>query len=331
MDFNGHVKYLEVSINSGVPRSIPIIIAHFWNMEPKVKCARLSAQLTWGFTYNNPKISGEDLLALLIPQCKEIVFQKEKGEEGTPHFQGYVKFLKKTRTPSKVVLMPAHWLRCDGNYARYCQKEDTRIEGPWRYGGAPTQGRRTDMDACAAMIRAGKTNQQIAEKFPSQMIRYQVHMDRFRALYSPTREKELEVWLYTGKPGTGKTRCAYETYPKLFALPVGKDLWFNTYQQQEEVLIDDFAGNVGLTQLLQLLDRYPVQVPTKGGFVWWCPAVIIITTNVPIEMWYDYTTRTDSFAALKRRITHYKEFGHPTAAWDVMVGAHAHSWEEMSD
>ena len=77
---------------------------------------------------------------------------------------------------------------------------------------------------------------------------------------------------------------------------------------QSTVLIDDFAGNVGLTQLLQILDRYPVQVPVKGGFVWWCPNVIIITTNVPLEQWYDYSSRQDSLAALQRRITHRRDF-----------------------
>lgn len=169
-------------------------------------------------------------------------------------------------------------------------------------------GARTDLHAVAEMVRQGKTNAEIAEDYPTQMIRYCRHVDTFRSLWPPKREEELKVLLFTGKPGTGKTRMAYALFPQLYALPVGKDLWFNTYTGQKEVLIDDFAGNVSLTSLLRILDRYPVQVPTKGGFVWWCPTVIMITSNVPIEQWYDYSTRQDSLAALKRRIHEIRNF-----------------------
>lgn len=271
--------------------------------------ARSGPQVTWGFTYNNPTHTGAQLLRLLAPLCKEIVFQKEIGDSGTPHFQGYVKFSKKTRKPSLLLPeMAAHWLRCDANYAAYCQKEDTRIEGPWIVNSARTQGKRSDLVECAELLKAGKSMLVVAESYPSQVIRYQQHFRRFQALYPPQRTKDLEVHLFTGKPGSGKTRAAYEMDPLLFALPVGKDLWFDNYTGQSTVLIDDFAGNVGLTQLLQILDRYPVQVPVKGGFVWWCPNVIIITTNVPLTQWYDYNARQDSLAALKRRITHERNF-----------------------
>lgn len=283
---------------------------------------KLYAQVTWGFTYNNPKHSGEELMAVLKLLCSQVVFQKEKGESGTEHFQGYVKLNKKTTVPSKVVgLAGMHWLRCDANFAQYCQKEDTRIEGPWIYGGAcgKAQGKRTDLEAVADLIKEGRTNREIADEYPTQMIRYQVHFDRLRALYPPIRKHELKVTLFVGPPGTGKTRKAYDMYPSIYALPVGKDLWFNAYQGQREVLIDDFAGNVGLTQLLQILDRYPVQVPIKGGFVWWCPDVIIITSNMDIDLWYDYTSRAESCAALKRRIHEVERFGSP---FDLLIGSH---------
>ncbi len=300
----------------------PIIIAHFWLMADP-RGAKKYGQVSWGFTYNNPTHNADEMLEMLSQQCSAAVFQKEKGKEGTEHYQGYVKFLKKTMTPSRLLEFQAHWLRCDANFAKYCQKEDTRIDGPWSLNtGGKQQGKRNDMDAVTEMIREGKTNREIAEDYPGQMVRYQQHFDRFRALYPPVRENELQVTLFIGPPGTGKTRKAYDLYPNIYALPVGKDLWFNAYQGQREVLIDDFSGNVGLTQLLQILDRYPVQVPTKGGFVWWCPDIIIITSNTEIDGWYKYGDRVDSLCALKRRIHNVERFGYQRNAFDNLIGSH---------
>lgn len=271
---------------------------------------RKGAQVTWGFTYNNPTHTADEIIAMLVPICNAYTFQKEMGENGTPHYQGYVRFMKKTTVPSKLVPVPAHWLRCDQNYEKYCSKEETRIDGPWVLApsGGVRRGKRTDLDEAAQMLKSGSTMVEVAELYPSQVVRYQQHFKRFQSLYPPVRSVDLQVHLFTGRPGTGKTREAYSIDPFLFALPVGKDLWFDNYMGQSTVLIDDFAGNVGLTQLLQILDRYPVQVPVKGGFVWWCPNVIIITTNVPLEQWYDYSSRQDSLAALQRRITHRRDF-----------------------
>lgn len=66
-----------------------------------------------------------------------------------------------------------------------------------------------------------------------------------------------------------------------------------------------------LVDVLRLLDIYPVQVPIKGSFVYLHATVIIITTNVPLEDWYDYTRRKDSYEAMKRRITVFREFKEP--------------------
>lgn len=268
----------------------------------------------WCFTLNNPKEAGTDLLDRLKPLCKRVVFQLERGADThTAHFQGFIQFTQSYRLREVNSIFQAHWTTTRSVAASiiYCQKLESRVEGPWSHGDlgkVSRQGKRNDLLECANMVKQGKTLTEIADLFPTQVIRYSTNLERYRALYPPKRTQDLVVWLYIGKPGTGKTRTAHELFPELFRLPIGKDLWFNTYQQQPEVLIDDFSGNIGLTQLLQLLDRYPIQVPVKGGFTWWCPNTIIITTNIPIEDWYDYTTRQDSFEALQRRIHHTKTF-----------------------
>lgn len=266
-----------------------------------------SAITNWCFTYNNPAQSPQQLEDLLRPLCNGYVFQLEKAETGTPHYQGCIRLIrpKRPQTMSRD-LFKAHWTVTRDLTAAwdYCMKDDTRMAGPWTFGNGPvTKGQRNDLVECAAMVKKGKTLTEIAEVYPGQVVRYAQHLDRFRSLYSPVRTEELQVILLLGRPGTGKTRWAYHQYPSLYATPLSKDLWFNNYQQQKTVLIDDFHGNIPLILLLRLLDRYPIQVPTKGGFVWWCPTMILLTSNTPVTTWYDFNERQDSYEALIRRLT----------------------------
>ena len=84
--------------------------------------------------------------------------------------------------------------------------------------------------------------------------------------------------------------------------------WFDGYYGQSNALFDDFDGqHPSITMMLQILDRYPLQAPVKGGFVNWTPTTIYITTNLPFEEWYP-----DAHAvhreALRRRVTEFKHF-----------------------
>lgn len=186
-------------------------------------------------------------------------------------------------------------------------KADTRVDGPWEAGDKPWsdkgQGRRTDLEAVATMVRDGCTDEEIFTAHPGTTLQYLTQIQKVRLIFKPTRDTDLKVVLLYGPPGTGKTRFFWDKFPDGWSVPVGKDLWFSGYQGQKNVLIDDFAGNIGLTQLLQILDRYPVQLPTKGSHVWWCPDNIVITTNCHPCNWYDYKERASSYEALERRIT----------------------------
>lgn len=72
------------------------------------------------------------------------------------------------------------------------------------------------------------------------------------------------IWLW-GKSGTGKTRRAVETC-KTFYIKDGTQ-WWDGYEQQEAIIIDDFDGKWPFRDLLRLLDRYPYQGQFKGGYV----------------------------------------------------------------
>jgi len=263
------------------------------------------------FTINNPTQTPQELYDAFEPLCKYLVVQKEQGLSGTVHYQGYIELNKTMRHAGLSKIVRAHYAARAGTREQardYCMKEDTRIEGPWEFGEfGKTRGARSDLDSVARLVQEGKTNKEIYEISPGTTLRYLTHINKLRSIFRPNGTG-VEVHLLYGPPGTGKTRFCYDTHPELWAVPLGKNLWFDNYQNEENVLLDDFSGQLSLTDCLRLLDRYVIQVPIKGGFVWWNPMKIMITTNVHPRDWYDYSSRSDSYLALQRRIHFVWEF-----------------------
>lgn len=66
--------------------------------------------------------------------------QLEKGKEGTVHLQYFICFPEqKTLTALKKLCRKSHFepVVVDNGAADYCNKVDTRIEGPWEFGTKP--------------------------------------------------------------------------------------------------------------------------------------------------------------------------------------------------
>ncbi len=279
------------------------------------------ASRNYVFTLNNPTISEKRLLHAFKKEAKSIryvVFQKEKAETGTVHYQGYVEM----STPHTMVWMHKHinkrlsFQKRRGTRVQardYCMKSDTRIEGPWEYGDwkAGGSGSRTDISELYKDSRSDMTILDVADKHQGTYLKYWKavrHVKQLCAVDKPPIRMNLKVILYYGPPGTGKTRRAYAYDPNLFAVPIGKDIWYDNYRGESTVLLDDFAGEMRLSDLLRLLDIYPIQVPVKGDFVWMKATTIIITTNKDPINWYNYQQRQDSWEALMRRIHECVDF-----------------------
>lgn len=170
------------------------------------------------------------------------------------------------------------------------------------------QGDRIDVKQFQEKLKSGADDLELMDFDFGKYARFIKTVDRYRTYIAPRRETELEVYLLIGKPGTGKTRSVYEKCPGVWAFPIGKDLWCDGYRGQPDVLLDDFSGQMRLVDTLRLLDRYPIQIPKKGGFSWWCPQRIFITTNIHPRYWYDWSKRPDQQLALRRRIHHFIDF-----------------------
>lgn len=252
------------------------------------------------FTINNWKDA--DYKSCIQLPHKYLVIGKEIGESKTPHLQGYCELTKKISFGKLKKLLPtAHIERRMGSAqqaATYCKKDDDYYES----GEISKQGKRTDLANVYDAIKNGSSNTEIADEYPSTYMRHYKAVDRVR--FDQARlDKEFEkinVTVYIGESGTGKTRKAYTEDPNLYRLvPSENTLWFDGYEGQETLLIDDFYGSIKYGYLLQLLDGYKFQLPIKGGFTWKQWKHVIITSNNPPGTWY-HQGLTD---ALKRRLT----------------------------
>jgi hypothetical protein len=184
--------------------------------------------------------------------------------------------------------------------ASYCRKEGDVFE----YGTLPERrsGSRSDLSALYSAIRAGKSKREIIEEHFAAYSRATRAANEAFVLFAPGRDWTPETYVYWGSTGTGKTRRAYdEAGMDPYIHPGG--MWFDGYSGHSAVIFDDFGGSeFKLTYLLKLLDRYPMRVPIKGGFVNWVPRKIFITSNYSVQDWYPHA-KEEHKKALLRRIT----------------------------
>ncbi len=273
------------------------------------------------FTWNNP--DGE--IEWNEDKMNYLVYQEEIAPEtGTYHFQGYCEFKTALVKNSikNLICGPGnscHILARRGTAeeaANYCKKEfnedgtEKRMPHcePYEFGTMSQQGKRQDLEGFKDAVIAGKRKRDLIDEHFGIIARYPRFYQTLTEMNRPRRSADLVVTLLYGETGTGKTRFVEETAgadDDFYRPPLTNGtMWFDAYDGQSKVLLDDFAGAASkftLCNLLQLLDRYPIQVPTKGGHTWWMPNEVFVTTNILPRDWYKWENRGEQYKALARR------------------------------
>lgn len=252
------------------------------------------------------------------PGLRYLVYQLEKcPETGRLHWQAYCEFENTQRYAAVKKLFndeTAHISIPKGNAEQnktYCTKENTRVEGPWEYGKPKTQGERSDLQKLASDVTdVKKTITDTMLEYPEMTIKYPrgITTLRMAALLKAGREfRDVEVVVLIGEPGVGKTKAIYDRYKaeEVYKLTAStQTVWFDHYDGEKILLIDDFKGWIPYTYLLNLLDKYPVSLPVKGGHTYALWTKVYITSNYTIEQWYNFTLFKKE--ALERRIKDIK-------------------------
>lgn len=228
------------------------------------------------------------------------------GEETAPttgkkHFQGFAYARQAMRFSGWKKLFPtAHIEEMRGSFAQneaYCSKESNLI----KFGEPPMQGERKDLIGLKRKLdvsQTDNTNSRVMDiAMEDEYFGVVAKHSKFAKEYlRHRREKEVNVcrdmprvYVLYGPPGAGKTswldrKFGTDGYARA---PDNKGQWFDGCDR-DVVLFDDVeAGQVPPFSLWKrLCDRYPFQVPVKGGFITWKPKVIVFTSNCAISEWW---------------------------------------------
>lgn len=212
---------------------------------------------------------------------------------GREHLQGYIEFKspKKFSTIKKIFpnshIEEAIWDQ-EANI-KYCKKDGEFYEK----GNPKQQGKRTDLkNICESVLE----NNSLEDVPPHYFVMYNKGLNALLQNNRQHRNEKPNVHWYYGLAGTGKTKKATEISDSYYI----KDgtQWWDGYDQQEVIIIDDFDGKWPYRDLLRLLDRYQYQGQTKGGYVKINSPYIIITCEFsPSHFWND-----NAYEQIYRRI-----------------------------
>lgn len=260
----------------------------------------------WTITLNN-YTDADACLQYDTEQMSYLICGKEVGENGTPHLQGYVQLKKRLRFTQVSDMFPgAHLEVARGRPKQnqeYCSKDGNFHEHGVLKGGS---GTRNDLNDIKKLIDEGCTRNDIREQHYSAYMRYNRQINQDIEDCRADRDFATEVFILWGATGVGKSRWCAQSYPEAFWKTRGP--WWDGYEGQETVVVDEFYGWIPFDFLLRLCDRYPMRVEVKGGTRKFVSRRIVFTSNKSPEEWYEGIEER-YLAAFRRRINGVCELG----------------------
>lgn len=260
----------------------------------------------WCFTLNNYTEEEENQLKGELAHVKYIVFQRERGENGTAHLQGYLELDSSRRLAFvKKINGRAHWEKRRGSQEdaiRYCKKEDTREQGTEPFErGEKANANGVRKDTCSVNVLSSERRGELIEEVRRKRMRIS-DLSSFemqdsglmRALETVCKDlagpyrPELRVITIIGPTGIGKSWSVQNLFPDGVCKWINGNsgCWFSEVDK-EVCLFDEFAGQIAIERFLKLIDPYPMQIEVKGGMrpCYW--KTIFICSNVTPECWYN--------------------------------------------
>lgn len=235
--------------------------------------------------------------------------QQEIGESGYHHWQLLaVTSRKVTMAQLKCDLVPQAnvELTRSAAYNDYCFKDDTAVPNTrFQYGQLPrSKARPADWDAIYSDAVAGRL-----DSIPKDvLIRNYSAIKRIRVdNCTPPMRPGVTVKCYWGPTGTGKTHRAFDEAGANFYIKNSRTKWWDGYQGQPNVIIDEFSGSIDVTYLLNWFDKYPCFAEVKGFSVPLQAVNFWITSNIDPMFWYSDINPSHREALLRRMQVEFLE------------------------
>jgi hypothetical protein len=243
----------------------------------------------FAFTWNNyQEVDWESILKDAGPVLgiSYIVYGFEIAPTtGTKHLQGYIQTEKRVYlTKINKCLPKVHITICNGSSQdniNYCKKLDNFFEaGTPRVESRRVKKCKDDWEALVNLAENGKL-EDIRTDNPREFLVYyrtfkQIAMDKMK----PEPVERYCYWIH-GKPGTGKSRAVHQHYPDAYWKNANK--WWDGYQGQETVVLDDLGGAFLYEHLKRWADRYPVIGEVKGSSIGLSYKRFIVTSNFDVD------------------------------------------------
>jgi|688.fasta_scaffold277193_1 hypothetical protein len=258
----------------------------------------------WFLTINNPE-SNE------LPQHPAEVYavwQKEKV--ATEHLQCCICLSQQVAFSTIKKLYPrAHIQRTKmlPKAIEYCKKEESRVDGPWERGTPPKQGERTDLKRKIEEIQAGLQVDDICINDPVLYHQYGRTLREAEAILMRRKfrtEMTKGIW-YTGPTAAGKSHKVFEGYsPETHYVKNINEDWWDGYRQQPIVVLNEFRGQIPLSELLDLIDKWPKTVKWRNreSVPFTSSTVLIASIFPPEEVYKRSVARGEAWGQFLRRV-----------------------------
>ena len=146
-----------------------------------------------------------------------------------------------------------------------------------------------------------------------------------------TEYRDITVSYLYGATGTGKTKSIFDKHDardicRITNYRIGKGISFDAYMGQSVLVMEEFHGQVPIGDMLNILDRYPIQLPARYSDRTAAFTHVYLTSNVPLDMLYRDIQRDypEVWQAFLRRIHNVVEFMEDGAQIVVKGDKYAH-------
>ena len=282
---------------------------------------RGSAVKDWFYTCNNYTDDDVERIksAFEEGEIHGYICGKEVGKNGTPHLHGLIQFNSRKRLCQvKAILGPRPNLQARAGTVDEAIKYVSKDGDTFQHGEITKSGHRSDLQEAAQAIESGATPRDINKSNPALFIR---HHKGLKRLHEEVINEKQRTWkplslCFVGETELGKTRLAEQFKPAYIWNP-SQEKWFDNYQGEDVLIMEEFRGQLPLGMLLKILDHGNPSAQTKGGMVKISSSTIILTSPTHPTSWYKQENVSDKIQQLIRRLDYIEVF--TTQTWTAII------------